>query len=713
MRIAIIAGIITVVVVIAIALIWAYVHRSSKKPTAVAPGKRIVSIDTYGVNPPKTHTGFGVSGHTQVADHHTTSGNIGERLQSRFVAMGILAAAIFGSIIAKLWSMQVMQGARYQSKAQENLYTTVYTPAPRGVIYDATGQALVKNKSMFTILARSDVAENYEVMARLSALLGIPVGVIRQKILNSASGAQSNRVVWEDASRRAVAFLSEHADAFEGITCETRTTRAYPFGALAAHVLGYVGTVSDEELKSVRDGRTIKSGDVVGKAGIEASYDDLLAGDHGSRQLLTDADGNIIHVESETQPLRGNDVYLSIVGRVQQVADTKLREILAPNGVLGAGHGTAASVVCLDCTNGEIVALANFPTFAPESFLGGISQDVWDEFNTESSHYPLMNRAIAGAYPAASTFKAFTSMAAFSHGVATSQSSYTCTGTWTGFGEDYPQNCWNLNGHGTLDVVHGIAHSCDVVFYEIAKSFFERGDALGETAMQDYIKQFGFGGVTGIDIAGEVEGRIPTPQWKKQYFKDAPEEALWQGGDMTNMSIGQGYVLVTPLQIACGYAAIATGKSFVPHILKEVRNSAGEVVKTVEPKDFCNPDMKDGDISLVREGLKLVMDINNYNRFFEGVDYTVAGKTGTAEVAGKDDYSWFACYAPADDPKYVAVCVVEEGISSTESSIPVASEVLKAAMEYYNNPDSAANLGRIESAYSVTEYSAHNSARTD
>lgn len=692
MLFAVIAGIITLVVLVVVAVVLVRRRREERVAKAVTT-QQVNAIDTVGVVAEEQATGFGVKAPVQVATQHNASGSATEPLRGRFVAVGVFAAAVFGSLTAKLWSMQIMQQAEFARKAQQNLYTTVYQPAPRGQIYEFGGEVLVKNRSAYTVLAEADVAHNRDVVGRLSALLGIPAPVVRQRILNTSSGAQNTRVVASDASLRNLAFIGEHADAFPGVSCENRTMRVYPYGTLAAHVLGYTGTVSEEELKNVAEGRDIQSGDIVGKNGVESSFDDILSGDHGTRTLLTDAGGNVLEVLSETESTRGNDVHLTIKGAVQHMAD----ETVA-NYVIG-GVCTAASIVCLDVSDGGVVAMANYPTYAPESFIGGISQDVWEEFNTEKSHYPLMNRAIAGAYPAASTFKAFTAMAGLENKIITDKSITDCQGLWTGFGEDFPQGCWVWPGgaHGDQDVVDAIANSCDCFFYDVGKGFFEHADEVGLTAMQDYIQQFGFGRQTGIDLYGEASGRIPTPEWKAEYFKDVPEEAAWQGGDFTNMVIGQGYVLTTPLQIACGYAGIATGTVYKPHLLKEVRNSLGQVVVEHKPEVLYEPQMDEAHIKLVRKGLREVMTVNNYDRFVPfDAQYEVAGKTGTAEVFGKQDYSLFACYAPYDKPKYVVVCICEEGPTTYTSAIPMALDVLDAAMRY--------DSGDLEKTFTPTRW---------
>lgn len=617
-----------------------------------------------------------------------SSGRMSDSLRSRFLAMGIIAGGVFGTLAVKLWSLQILEGNSYRSESQSNLYTTVYTPAPRGIIYDRNGFAMVNNRSSLTILAEPSVADDHDTVKRLSALLGIPFNILLQNIQDSSTGAQSQRAISKDATLRNVSFIMEHSDAFPGVTVESRTMRNYPYGALAAHAVGYVGTVTDDQLNKEYVGRTVQSGDQVGQSGIEQAYDDLLAGDPGVRKLVVDSAGNVKEVVSETDASRGSDLFLSLDAKVQYTADEALRKQISKCGAAGA-------LVAMDCTNGEILALANYPTFLPGTFVGGISQDVWDSFNTEKSHYPLMNRALAGTYPPASTFKAFTGMAGLDAGFINESTTWKCTGVWTGFGDQYPQKCWKENGHGTLNFHGAIVNSCDTAFYEVAKSFYN-SKTTSATAIQDYVKQFGFESETGIDISGEAVGRIPTPDWKAEYYKDAPEEAAWQPGDMSNMSIGQGYVLVTPLQIAVAYGGIATGKLVKPRLLKEVRNSSKEVVVSTEASEK-ELTVDQGHLNILREALRGVVQENSeITRMFGTID--AAGKTGTAEFTDKTDHGWFACYAPYDDPKYVVACIVEEGVGGSVSAAPVAAEVMKACLDS-NEGNLKTKVGFVSSKY--------------
>lgn len=667
---AILTTIVALVVLGAIAVLIFRV-RSGSSQSRSRDRMRVNSVTSVGIAAETPKTSVGSSSSSSFGGSSVNP----DSLRNRFIAVGALAAGVFGALTVRLFGLQILENATYSEEAQENLYTTVSTPAPRGVIYDSQGVALVTNRQVQTVLADADVADNPDVLLRLSSLLGIPYEIVRSRIMDSSSGAQSQRVVASDVKLRDIAYISEHRDAFPGVTTQIRTTRTYPYGALAAHALGYTGTASEDDMKNAGEGRDIESGDAVGKSGVEQTYDALIAGDHGQRILVTDAAGVVQQVVAETDPSKGNDVYLTIDARVQYVADAALQEAVS------GGTGTAASCVVIDVQTGGIVAMSNYPTYEPERFIGGISQDTWDAYQTEESHYPLMNRAIAGTYPAASCFKAFTGLAGLTYGFADTSRTWDCTGTWTGFGDKYPQKCWLETGHGYISFREGVIESCDTVFYEIAKSFYDARGTIGDEAMQDFIKEFGYAASTNIDLSGEAQGRIPTPSWKKEYFKDVPEEAQWLPGDMSNMVIGQGYVLVTPIQVARAYAAVATGKLLRPHLLKEVRNSLGETVMSFDTIEDYHPDVDPSLLAVMQDALHGVATENaSVSADFSKYSWSAAGKTGTAEVAGKQDMAWFSCYAPYEEPRFALALCLEEGGSGGTTGSPIAARIMDAAI---------------------------------
>ena len=700
---AIIATVVTLIVaIIVIAVVFAV--RNNTKSSNVSVKKDVRSISSVGVASSLGNAGGRVGGPAQVrtGSAQRPVSNPADNLKSRFVAMGVLAAAVFGSLTAKLWTMQVLSSDTYRSKADDNQYATVSTPAPRGYICDVNGVPLVKNRVSLTVLADAEAANDRDVVQRLSTVLGVPYNVVKQRIQDATGGAQSQRVVASDVRLRDVAFITEHSDAFPHIKTEERYVRDYPYGALAAHVVGYTGSVTEEGLATVGEGRDVQSGDDMGTSGIELKYDSLLAGEHGKRKVIADADGNVVKVVSETQPTKGSDVYLAIKGPVQYVADRELAALIAPeDGTIGTGQGVAGSVVVMDLRDGGVVAMANYPLFDPAEFTGGISEDVYAVYSSEETQKPLLNRAIAGTYPAASTYKTFTGLAALANGFADLKRTWDCGGSWDGWGTGQEQMCWNHSGHGTLDLRGGIVQSCDVVFYQIAHDFFEAAQdgKVSHTALQDYLAKFHFDQYTGIDLGGESVGIIPTPEWKAERFRDTPEEAAWKGGDMTNMIIGQGYVLVTPLQVAVAYGAIATGKLLKPHLLKEVRNASGDVAATHKIETAGELDVPEADLAFMRDALNGVATDNaDVSKLLneQGIDpATVACKTGTAEYTDQADTAWFACYAPVDDPKYVVACVVEHGGGGSSVAAPLGAKVLAAALASETAEDPSAGMGVI------------------
>lgn len=680
MLVAIVASVVTLVVITLI-VVFVLLWRNSQKGSHAKASRtqQVKNIDSVGVASSLSKSKKTTTVRPDVT--RTADAKMASSMRARFVAMGAFTAAVFGAIAVKVGSMQLFSSSEYEKEATENLHRTVSTPAPRGLIYDADGVALVRNKSTLVVLAEAEVANDRNVVQRLSALLGIPHNIVRQRILDSSSGAQSQRVVADGVTLRNVAFIAEHPEAFPGVTTESRSVREYPYGALAAHVLGYTGPISEEDLAVSTEGVEHELGDTIGLSGVEASYETMLAGAHGKRTVVADADGTVREVVSETAPTKGNDLYLTIKAPVQNVADKSLAALIAPEGAIGGGKGTAGSLVCMDVRTGGVVAMASYPTYTPESFVGGITTDLWNSLQTEESHNPLNNRAISGEYPAASTFKAFTGLAGLEFNFADKEKTWVCGGTWYGFGDEYPQSCWDLGGHGGLGFRTGIVVSCDVVFYEIAKEFYNARSSVGETAMQDFIRRYGFAAKTGIDLGGETAGRIPTPEWKNEYFRDVPEEKAWRPGDMSNMSIGQGYVLVTPLQMALGYAAIATGKLLKPHVLKEVKNSDGSTVLTKGEEVVSMPEVKKENLDIMRDSLHGVsIEDSAVSRQFNSYGIDAASKTGTAEVFGKGDFAWFACYAPYEDPHYVVACVIEEGGAGAEAACPISVEILDAAL---------------------------------
>ena len=373
----------------------------------------------------------------------------------------------------------------------------------------------------------------------------------------------------------------------------------------------------------------------------------------------------------------------------------------------------------MDVRDGSIIALSSYPTFDPTNWVGGLSTEANNVYNSDSAHAPLQNRVTAGLYAAASTFKPFTGLAGLEYGFAEGRS-WDCTGKWDGFNTGSPQWCWYHNGHGYLDFRGGIVNSCDVVFYEIAKSFFyaskSQGGNLSDTAIQEMVQRFDFGKKAGIDIGGEVEGLVPTPEWKATRWRNVPANATWTGGDYTNMIIGQGDVQVTPIQVAVAYGGIATGKIMKPHLLKEVRNASGQTVVSYESEVVTDPDVDQRYLEIVRDALRGVVTENEgIASLFAESGIKAAGKTGTAEHTDKGDDAWFVCYAPYDDPKYVVATVIEQGGGGSAVAAPVGAKVMEAVMAADAGSNDASSMGRIagSSGRQIEGFSTKSASRSD
>lgn len=598
----------------------------------------------------------------------------------RFFGFLAVIATCIGALIVKLWSMQVISGAEYTAKAEGNRINEYTTSAPRGRIYDRNGVELVGNRASFAVLVSADVEFDKNVLQRLSDVLGIPRETISSLASSQAQGAQADRVIALDVDDRAVAYISEHPNAFPGVRIESRTVRTYPHDTLAAHVLGYTGTISQEELKREVSGLTYELGDIVGKDGVEQAFETYLQGDRGVKRVEVNAAGEVVNSVDSVEPVQGNDIRITLDADVQRVAEEALQQAFSDAARTGNDSARSGAIVCMNCNTGEIIAMASAPTYNPSQFIGGISSDIWEEMTSEESAYPLSNRCIAGLYPAASTLKGFTGLAGLEYGFVTDNSVWECEGTWTGFGEEWPQKCWSSKGHGSIGFHHGIVESCDVVFYEIAKNFYQYKD--NETALQDYLKSWGFGSKTGIELSGEAEGRVPTPDWKKRFNRDAPESQAWLPGDLSNLIIGQGDLLVTPLQLCCGYAGLATGRIPKPVLLHSVVSTDGTMTAVDGERyqgSVLDPEFDEKNIAIMRSGFQGVVADGSVKRVFEDLGVVTAGKTGTGEVAGKDDYGWYVGYGPVDAPEYVCACCIEEGGSGASCAAPAVRSVLAAA----------------------------------
>lgn len=613
--------------------------------------------------------------------------------KSRINATGIFAGTVIGALFMRLWNMQVISSSSYTEQAEKNRTRSISTHAARGRILDRNGAVLVGNRPSLVVLAEQSLLEDEAELHILAALIGIPKAVLRLKIEDSSQGLQRGRVIAVDVSRRVVSFINAHPSLFDGVSIEARSQRSYPLGSLAGQVLGYTGVITSEQLKASQDNQdegkiTYEPGDVVGQSGIEASYENVLQGIKGEQVVFVDADGNIVNHSSSVEAQSGSDVVLTLDADIQKAAEDSLSSTIKRLQEHGKPDCFGGCAIAMDVTNGEIIAMASAPSFSPNVFVGGISSDDWDMLSSKSSHNPLLNRGIGGQYPSASTIKPLSALAALNEGIATPQSSYMCTGYWTGFGAAFGQYCWLHTGHGPMTLQTGITHSCDVVFYEVGKGFFYSSNKDG---LQQMFKKWGLGSKSQIDLPGELQGRIPDEAWKREYFASYPDDAkAWQGGDNTNLAIGQGDLLVTPLQMLCVYAGIANRGSIPqPHLMKSIKSTSnsGSIID-YKCSTRISVDEKDEYMDLIQRGLYGVIyeESQAQASHFTNMKEKVAGKTGTAETSHETPTGWFIAYAPYDKPRYVVASVLENSGFGSDGAMYVVRDILGAL---YHEPDTS------------------------
>jgi len=600
-----------------------------------------------------------------------------QELKSRFAALGIIVVLVLGVLLLRLWTMQVLQGKTFSAQAEDNHIRELSIPAPRGRILDRRGRVIVDNRAVLAVTVDPSDETIREIIARtqpkaeepmtpaqvqaklgaFSKIVGVPVDEILHRVRVSKLEALRPRVVALDVPMSVVSYLAEHESRFPYASVDVVAVRDYPLGALAAHVIGYTGEISESQLADPKMSG-YQLGDIVGKAGAEAEFEAVLQGDKGYRRIQVDALGRPKGVLEQRDPIPGRDIRLSIDIDVQRETEKALAQALQDAHRQHFGKARAGAAVAVDVTTGEVVAMASAPTFDPSQFVGGISAKDWKRLNDKSSEYPLNNRAIMAAYPPASTFKVVTGLAGLQSGLINQGFSWDCRGVWTEMGKEWKKYCWLRSGHGSLGFTGAISNSCDSYFYEVGYKLYK---APGEK-LQAFARSIGLGKKSGIDLPGEVQGRVPDKAWKKQFNADYPEWQTWLPGDTVNMAIGQGDMLVSPLQLVNVYAAVANGgKVLQPHVLLQVVGAKGQAAKKAETTVIARPRISQDNLSLMHTALERVTEDGTGRAAFRNFDLRVAGKTGTAQVAGKDDFAWFAGYAPADQPKYAVVVVVEQG----------------------------------------------------
>lgn len=587
----------------------------------------------------------------------------------------ILAASvglICAVLLLRLWIIQGLNGSKYLAEAEENRIKEVELAAPRGIIYDRQKRMLVKNRLAIGLAVEPAAFKNERLLRKLSKTLNMPLKEIKAVIASKRFSAITPRVIKRDLPLSTLAFIKEHQEEFKGVEIKEEAVREYPYGSLAAHVLGYVGEISSEELKA-KNKTAYGPADLIGKEGVEKQYEDVLRGAKGREFVEVNAVGSVVRLINKQEPEAGNSVVLSLDKDIQQYAEEALPyafNLAKKNKYPKANAGAA---VVLQPQTGEVLAMASYPTYNPSSFINGISTSEWQQLLSTTANYPLTNRAIQSAYPPGSTFKVVTVVAGLNEGSISTGSIVVCRGPWVGFGQRWAKWCWNRAGHGAVNLEKALAVSCDSFFYEVGL----RLDRKSHEQLSLWGKKLGLGKPTGIDLPGEASGRVPDPEWKKNFNKNWPENQAWFPGDTVNMAIGQGDTLLTPLQLAYLYAAFANGGSFYrPYIVKEVIGTDGRLAYQAQPKKVGQIPLSRWQLAVIRRGLRRVVSEGTAAGAFANFKTPVAGKTGTSEVAGKDDYAFFVAFAPYNNPQYVVAVVVEQGGHGGSTAAPAARYIL-------------------------------------
>ncbi|WP_298464115.1 penicillin-binding protein 2 [uncultured Mitsuokella sp.] len=575
---------------------------------------------------------------------------------SRLRTLMIVSVLVIAVLIGRAAYLQIYQGEYYAGLADGNRIRIVPAMAPRGTFYDRNGELLVTNRPGFSVsLLPLTAPISDDVIERLSNLLKVPTEDIKKKIAGH-SGFDPIRIK-TDVTPDIVSIIEEQKSSYPGVVIEVTPIRDYILKQEGAHTFGYVSEINDTELEKMKD-QGYKSGDIIGKFGLEKVYDKELRGENGGQQVEVDVSGKPVQILGRKEPVPGDDLELTIDIKLQQAAEKAVDDQLTQIGA----H--AAAAVVMNPQTGEILAMVSRPAFDPNLFAHGISSKDWNQLNNNPYH-PMDNKTITGEYPPGSTFKIVTGTAALTEGVVTPDEQIFDSGHhWI-----IPKGNADGEALGWLNFRTALAHSDNVYFYEM-------GNRLGIDRLEKYARMFGLGQKTGIDLPYEATGLVANRRYKEKNFDDGE----WYLSETFDAAIGQGFNLVTPLQAAMVMGEIAAdGKRYKPHVVNRILAPDGSVVKEFQPELLSQLDVPEEDIKLVQDGLHDVTKYGTAASSFRGFTVDIAGKTGTAENSQGRDHGWFVAYGPFDNPNIVVAVIVENGGYGSQSAVPIGRKILEAA----------------------------------
>lgn len=572
-----------------------------------------------------------------------------------FIILIAIVPLLYG---AHLFSLQVVDNYIYANRARQVARRSITLPAQRGEIYDRNYDVPVAtNRDSFALYvnpANIPQGEDLALLERLSEEMAIPLEKLQEKVPPELYDTYREIEVAAGLTFAEIATFAERSSRFPGVSWKSKPIRSYPLTESMSHILGYVGRITPEELQ-VLFNRGYTADSVVGKAGVEQRYDEVLRGQPGRQFRTVDAQGKQIREGDTIPPQNGKTLVLTVDRRIQALVE----EALGPR---------IGSAVVLKPNSGEILAMASYPRFDPNIFAEDDSASRFSELSLDPRS-PFLNRAIQSAAAPASTFKIIMTTAVMNEEAFPLDATVTCTGFRRYGNRVFP--CWYEYGHGPVNIYDGLAQSCNIFFYTMGS------DYLGHELIIDYSARMGLGQITGVDLPGEVRGLVPTPAWKEQTYN-----TRWVGGDTVNMSIGQGYLLVTPLQLANAVAGIVNnGVVYEPHVLREVRDSvSGEILDRHEPQVLRNLELQPDTYREVKRAMRRVITDGTAEVVITTNATEVAGKTGTGQTGlGEESlHSWFVAYAPynGDPSQQIVVVVMVDGRNEWEWWAPKAANII-------------------------------------
>ena len=591
-----------------------------------------------------------------------------------FIGIGFVLV-LLSILTARFIYLQAMRHDYYQTLAEKNRISVVPIVPNRGLIVDRNGVVLAHNYSGYTLEITPSKVKNLKVTVNeLAEIVDIePRDRARFKKLLAESHNFETLMIRSRLSEEEVARFAAQQYRFPGVEIKARLFRDYPYAEMTSHLLGYIGRINQtdaDRLEKNDQTANYRGTDYIGKTGLEQYYEEELHGTTGVEQVEVDSGGRGVRILSRTPPVSGNTLILSIDAKLQDIAEQ----------AFGDYRG---ALVAIDPANGEVLAYVSRPGYDPSLFVDGIDADNWKELN-ESPDHPLNNRVMRGQYPSGSTIKPFMALAGLYFKTRSPERTISDPGYYTLGGSSHHYRDWKKGGHGTVDMFKSIVVSCDTYYYGLAVE-------LGIDHIHEYLSRFGFGKKTGIDLEGEKSGLLPSQEWKQKRFKQK-----WFTGDTVSVGIGQGYSLVTPLQLAAATATLANGGiGYKPHLVREVESSVTHQKRKLENKPEYDVEIPAADLDLVKRAMTAVTQPGGTAvSASAGALYTIAGKTGTAQVVGMKqgekydaskisernrDHAWFISFAPVDKPRIAVVVLAENGGHGGGTAAPIARKV----MDYY------------------------------